>query len=33
MSFDIDTLFEGSFLTGSIISSLDIALKENLSPT
>ena len=33
MSFDIDTLFEGHFLTASIISSLDIDLKENLSPT
>ena len=32
MSFDIDALFEGKFLTASIISSLDIDLKEKLSP-
>ena len=30
MSFDIDALFEGNFLTASIISSLDIYLKEKL---
>ena len=32
MSFDIDTLFEGKFLTTSMTSSLDIDLKEKLSP-
>ena len=32
MSFDIDALFEGIFLTSSIISPLDIDLKEKLSP-
>ena len=31
MSFEIDPLFEGNFLTASIISSLDIGLKEKLS--
>ena len=29
MSFDIDALFEGNFLTASTISSLDLDLKEN----
>ena len=32
MSFGIDVLFEGNFLTASIISSLHINLKEKLSP-
>ena len=32
MSFDIDALFEGNFLTPSIMSSLDIDLKEKLPP-
>ena len=32
ISFDIDALFEGIFLTTSVISSLDIDLKEKLSP-
>ena len=32
MSFNIDALFEGNFLTASIIWSLDIDLKEKLSP-
>ena len=31
MSFDA-VLFEGSFLTASVISSLDIDIKEKLSP-
>ena len=30
MSFDIDALFEGNFLTASMISSSDIDLKEKL---
>ena len=29
MSFEIDILFEGSFLTAFLLSSLDIKLKEN----
>ena len=33
MSFDIGALFGGNFLIASIISSLDIDLKEKLSPT
>ena len=32
ITFDIDALFEGKFLTASMISSLDIDLKETLSP-
>ena len=32
MSYDIDALFEDNFLTASIISSLDIGLKEKHSP-
>ena len=33
MSFDMDALFEGNFLTASVISALDIDLKEKLSPS
>ena len=32
MSFDIAALFEGKFLTASMLSSLDIDSKEKLSP-
>ena len=32
MSFDIDALFEGNFLTASMISSLVIDLQEKLLP-
>ena len=31
MSFDVDVLFEGNFMTTLMISSLDIDLKEKLS--
>ena len=33
MLFEIDVLFEGSFLTAFMISSLDIRLKEKFSLT
>ena len=33
MSFDFDVLFEGNFLTVSIVSSLDFDPKEKLSPS
>ena len=32
-SFDIDALFEGNFLTASVISSFHIDLREKLSST
>ena len=32
MSFDVDALFEGNFLTAPMLSSLVIDLQEKLSP-